>query len=392
MAAAARSRWLAGSRSNRLGRRPAGASRGVPHRLEEVVAPRGRAVRQRLQGHQRSSPRSRRWSRSRRDRARDPRRSGEGGDYDALARPSRRRLRRLSDRRVGRRDPAALGDGVTLSRPATWARGRRRPRRRPPRRCRPAFARLRLLRPVPRLRGAGRSLPRAGRGGDGWRAPARASIAGPCPAAAPAAPLEHRILLTATFCLLARGAVMVYSASSARALLAGHGGGTSTWSTCLRRVGLLAMHLLAAPAGAGPPGHPADPGRWLRPLVVVLIPGWEWSQRRPALAGRRLAEFQPSELIKLALVLYVAAVLGAQPRLARNLRGVLGPVVGVGGSAVLLILVQPDLGTALVICFTLAAHARGGRAAVAPARPRRGRRRGPRAPLRASCAEAHESG
>ncbi len=33
-------------------------------------------------------------------------------------------------------------------------------------------------------------------------------------------PLEHRLLLTATFCLLAGGAVMVYSASSARTLLA----------------------------------------------------------------------------------------------------------------------------------------------------------------------------
>jgi hypothetical protein len=32
-------------------------------------------------------------------------------------------------------------------------------------------------------------------------------------------PLEHRLLLTATFCLLAGGAVMVYSASSARTLL-----------------------------------------------------------------------------------------------------------------------------------------------------------------------------
>ena len=40
-------------------------------------------------------------------------------------------------------------------------------------------------------------------------------------------PLEHRLLLTATFCLLARGAVMVYSASSARTLLEGDGNGTT---------------------------------------------------------------------------------------------------------------------------------------------------------------------
>ena len=39
-------------------------------------------------------------------------------------------------------------------------------------------------------------------------------------------PLEHRILLTATLCLLAAGAGMVYSASSARTLLEGQGDGS----------------------------------------------------------------------------------------------------------------------------------------------------------------------
>src|ERR1700749_2755196 len=39
--------------------------------------------------------------------------------------------------------------------------------------------------------------------------------------------LEHNILITATLCLLAVGAVMVFSASSARTLLSGQGDGTS---------------------------------------------------------------------------------------------------------------------------------------------------------------------
>ncbi|HEY2636608.1 MAG TPA: hypothetical protein VGI54_04410, partial [Solirubrobacteraceae bacterium] len=34
--------------------------------------------------------------------------------------------------------------------------------------------------------------------------------------ARPQMPIEHRVLMTATLCLLAFGAVMVYSASSAR--------------------------------------------------------------------------------------------------------------------------------------------------------------------------------
>src|SRR5919199_1780022 len=59
--------------------------------------------------------------------------------------------------------------------------------------------------------------------------------------------------------------------------------------------------------------------------------------------------------MKLALVLHVAAVLSARPKLARSLRTVGGPVLAVGGGAVLLIMAQPDLGTALVICFTIAA-------------------------------------
>src|SRR6185312_11368238 len=42
-----------------------------------------------------------------------------------------------------------------------------------------------------------------------------------------AVPLEYNLLLTATLCLLAAGAVMVYSASSARTLLQGQGDGSA---------------------------------------------------------------------------------------------------------------------------------------------------------------------
>jgi cell division protein FtsW len=166
-------------------------------------------------------------------------------------------------------------------------------------------------------------------------------------------PLEHRLLLTATFCLLAGGAVMVYSASSARTLLQGEGDGTAylVKYVAYGAVGLAVMHvvsrhgytplLLAAAAAM---------------LVLVLIPGLgvEANGARRWLGAGPLT-FQPSEVMKLALVLHAAAVLGTRPKLARSLRGVAGPIIGVGGAAVLLILAQPDLGTALVICFTLAA-------------------------------------
>ena len=43
-------------------------------------------------------------------------------------------------------------------------------------------------------------------------------------------PVEYSILYTATLCLLAGGAVMVYSASSAESLLSGSGDARSTSS------------------------------------------------------------------------------------------------------------------------------------------------------------------
>jgi cell division protein FtsW len=172
-------------------------------------------------------------------------------------------------------------------------------------------------------------------------------------------PLEHRLLLTATFCLLAGGAVMVYSASSARSLLQGQGDGTAYLVKYLLygAVGVVAMNLIAR-------GDLATVRR-LTPvllgvsfvlLVAVLLPGLGLrinGARRWLGAGS--LQFQPSELMKLALVLHAAAVLAARPKLTRSLRALAGPILGVGACALLLVAAEPDLGTALVISFTLAA-------------------------------------
>jgi cell division protein FtsW len=172
-------------------------------------------------------------------------------------------------------------------------------------------------------------------------------------------PLEHRLLLTATFCLLAGGAVMVYSASSARTLLQGQGDGTAFLVKygAYGTVGLIAMHVLSRRGlGAARRFTPLLLLIAFALLVLVLVPGLGLrinGARRWLGAGA--LTFQPSEIMKLALVLHTAAVLSARPRIARSLRAVAGPVLGVGGCAVLLILAQPDLGTALVVCFTLAA-------------------------------------
>jgi cell division protein FtsW len=90
-------------------------------------------------------------------------------------------------------------------------------------------------------------------------------------------------------------------------------------------------------------------------LVAVKVPGLGVSvngARRWLGAGPLV--FQPSEVMKLALVLYAAKLLAERPQVLRRPK-TLAPLGMVAGSAVLLIASQPDLGTALVICFTMAA-------------------------------------
>ena len=186
---------------------------------------------------------------------------------------------------------------------------------------------------------------------------AAAAKRGPKPAAEH--PLEYRLLLTATLCLLATGAVMVYSASSARDLLAGGGDGSAyvTKYVIYGALGLLLMNVLSR--------RGLDAVRQATPLllvagfagvVLVLIPGFgvEVNGARRWL-GVGPVQFQPSELLKVALVLYAALLLATQPRRMRTLRGMLSPLLLIAGGAAGLVALQPDLGTALVIAFTMGA-------------------------------------
>ena len=174
-------------------------------------------------------------------------------------------------------------------------------------------------------------------------------------------PLEHRILLTAALCLLAFGAVMVYSASSPLGVLGGRGGtGTGEFVRYLifGALGLAAMHMFSR--------HGIT---LLRPkltallllgsfglLLLVLVPGFGVQvngARRWFAAGP--IQFQPSELMKLALVLYAARYLADHPKRMRGFRQAVAPIAMVVGPALLLVVVEPDLGTGLVIAFTIAA-------------------------------------
>ena len=176
-----------------------------------------------------------------------------------------------------------------------------------------------------------------------------------------APPLEHRILMTAALCLLAFGAVMVYSASSPLGVLSAHGGsgaGQLIRYLAFGSLGLVAMLVLERRGLA-----------LLTPqicrllllgsfalLLLVLIPGFGvtvlGAQRWFAVGP---IQFQPSEVMKLALVLYVARYLADHPKRMRSFRQAVAPILLAAGPALLLIVVEPDLGTALVVAFTIAA-------------------------------------
>ena len=71
--------------------------------------------------------------------------------------------------------------------------------------------------------------------------------------------------------------------------------------------------------------------------------------------GPSQLQFQPSELMKLALVLYAATLLAKRPGRVNDLRDLMKPLLFVVGGACLLVVTQPDLGTAMVIAFTTCA-------------------------------------
>ena len=133
-----------------------------------------------------------------------------------------------------------------------------------------------------------------------------------------APPLEHRILMTATLCLLAFGAVMVYSASSPLGVLNGQGFGTGDFVRYLvyGAIGLAGMRVLERRGLALLNRKLVNLllfGSFAL-LLLVLVPGFgvEVNGARRWFAAGPI-QFQPSELMKLALVLYVARYLAEHP-------------------------------------------------------------------------------
>ena len=167
--------------------------------------------------------------------------------------------------------------------------------------------------------------------------------------------IASQTLVLVTLGLVAFGLVMVYSATSAAALL-----GDGDPSYFLKRQGIYALTGVALLIVASRLDF-----RRLRPLaplllivsgvlcLAVLVVG------EPVNGARRWlsvgpATFQPSELAKLAVVVWAAAHLAARrpPRTVAELARPTGVVVGAFG---LLILLEPDLGTTITLVVTVAA-------------------------------------
>jgi cell division protein FtsW len=150
---------------------------------------------------------------------------------------------------------------------------------------------------------------------------------------------------------------MVYSASSAESLLSGPGD-PSFYLKRYLMCGLLGLVLMHAASR-----HGLKLIKGLTPILLiasfvltaaVMIPhvgvtvngATRWLGAGPL-------QFQPSELLKVSIVLYAAQSLAARPRATKTLRGLFNPLLIVVAAACLLLLKQPDMGTALVICLAI---------------------------------------
>ncbi|HEU0305210.1 MAG TPA: putative lipid II flippase FtsW [Gaiellaceae bacterium] len=169
------------------------------------------------------------------------------------------------------------------------------------------------------------------------------------------AQLEANVLILVTLGLVAFGLVMVYSATSARAAV-----GDGEPMHYLVRQALFALAGLTALVVCA-----RTPYAWWRRVAptllalsmlllvaVLLVSDPVNGARRWVTVGP--VTFQPSEPAKLALAVWVAAYLSrSRTRPPQTLAELLKPLGLVAGISCALILVEPDLGTAVAIALML---------------------------------------
>src|SRR5918995_6868415 len=192
---------------------------------------------------------------------------------------------------------------------------------------------MRELRPVSGLRASWRGIPEAG------TEPRRVK--------APSGQLEQRLLVLVTLALVAFGLVMVYSATSATAAL-----GNGDPITFLKRQGAYALLGVVLLVLGSRFDHrqlrnvaPALVLTALALCVAVLAIAPEINGARRWLTAGPLT-FQPSELAKLALLLWAAAYL-ARKGAPQTLGELWKPIGMLTCLFAALIVIEPDLGTTI---------------------------------------------
>jgi cell division protein FtsW len=166
--------------------------------------------------------------------------------------------------------------------------------------------------------------------------------------------LDSRLLILVTLALVAFGLVMVYSATSAAAAVGGNDP-----SYYLKRQGVYAALGIVLMMVAQ---------RWDYRRLKALAPTLIFSSLfllgavlviGPAINGARRwislgpAVFQPSELAKLALAVWAAAYLSRRPA-PRDLRELWRPVGALAAVFSVLLILEPDMGTAIALMVMLA--------------------------------------
>jgi cell division protein FtsW len=158
----------------------------------------------------------------------------------------------------------------------------------------------------------------------------------------------------AGLCLL--GIPIVLSASAPGAILAGG----SPWSYVIRQCVYMGIGVTAAVIASRIPSGTIRRLRFALPLValsllvVVFVPGiGQYSGGSSRWIGIGPLQLQPSELMKLAMVVFGADLLARRAKRPDQWHAVVRPLLAFMVLAVVLIVKQPDLGTAIVVgCIT----------------------------------------
>jgi cell division protein FtsW len=167
--------------------------------------------------------------------------------------------------------------------------------------------------------------------------------------------LESNVLVLVTLALVAFGMVMVYSATSASATI---GGGNPAYY--LKRQAIFAFLGLGLLVAARLWSY-----RSLRHTAPVLVLGSLFLLLVALVGGQNVngarrwidlgaASFQPSEIAKLAVVVWIALYLSKRP-VPTTLGELTKPIGLMVATFCALVLAEPDLGTVIAICLVVGA-------------------------------------